>query len=230
MKKRYLYLIGLLIIAILFFIFIMVLKPKSEVITMEKFNDIDIDGDGEIDDISILFAEKDKKNGDEEGDIKLKVKSNELVLLKNVSKSKAFDDSLNGYQFEVKAMPGKLYAMLIGIKYEFVTKYGSQSWAYFIKYDGQNLVPIWDSDEDLKKLNEKDIKVSDYNITSNVLTVNIDRQGLNMRYDESAKKEILELSKKNKYPSLEFYPTVDYSFENNSIITKTIVTMGYLPL
>ena len=136
---------------------------EKDIIKQRSF--LDIDSDGEFDDIQLYY----------DGDIRLKVKNEDIPVMLAASED-AISSIVPTHQYTCDLLikedaAKKQYNFLVGMTYIFTNKYGSTSWLSCYNYKNGELKEIWSSESEL----QKEITAKDYK--SNTLTVDIDGHG-----------------------------------------------------
>lgn len=177
---------------------------EKDIIKQRSF--MDIDSDGQFDDIQLYY----------DGDIRLKVKGEDVPVLLAASED-AISSIVPSNQYTCNLVikeeaSKKHYGFLVGITYEFTNKYGSTSWLSCYNYKNGELKEIWSSESE----RQKEITAKYYK--NNNLTVDIYGHG-------SGKKIILDQEQKELIKSYineckndnEAFSWKDMSFETRII-------------
>lgn len=202
-----------IISAILIFIIIIINNLYNKDIVLDRFKDTTLNKN------IILSFDKEYIN--------LQLDNNEIQV------TPITQDLIKDYEYSMNKIENYL---LVGITNKKTVKYSSLSSLYIYDYVVNPVTKIWCTDDEL----ENDILFRGYNTINNTITVEIDSYKLNINYDETIEKKLVEfitkMEKKNLEIKLEVGNNIAYcvkDYDNDGkkeLITKSIVTMGHCPL
>lgn len=155
---------------------------------------MDVDYDEDLDEVTLFY----------DGDIRLKVKNAEIVVMEDVDEemisSLIPSNKLESHLHIEKDEKSNSFAFLVGSRYSFTNKYGSTSWLSCFKYKDGVLSKQFDSDEILNG------KVLVKNYKNDIFTIYI--EGFDKTFDVKLTQEEID----NIAQYLEFLKERDESF------------------
>ncbi|TCK92386.1 hypothetical protein EDC19_2121 [Natranaerovirga hydrolytica] len=172
----------------------------------------------------ILYYSNDEGNGD----IKLKVLDDEIIIAENINEEYILNDNKNGFFLETLVVDEEDHSIIVAMKNEFVTKYGSKSRIMLISREGGNLIRKWDSESEIGER----ISINAYNEKENTIELTVNEFDLTAYYNQDI--EIDEFLKSSENQYLEKHTVIDFNIieKDQDILfnTTTIMRMGYVPL